>query len=325
MPVNHCAMDLFGSTIFAGFPFAGATIVKSVGQGGFNIPEDVKTVQDLLNRVTPPAGLKVDGFIGPLTIGAIRRFQTAQLGFNDGRVDPHGPTLARLNLLAGSPIPPGPVPPVPPPPPPQPKLTPIQAALAATPLAIEWTNAALGALKLLRFFLGLDSGAATTSLFDVANIHFHLDRDVPNTARNMDKLILVFERIHQVLKNPTAFYREGPQTATSLFADAPVGGLGFGAPANIITFRTQYPDCGPNCRAAMLVHEGAHLCGGLNDIIHFAHEFPLFDGEPQDAGTNNYKNMPTAEAIRNAASYAAFAIHVATGTDSRFGLDNKTL
>jgi hypothetical protein len=33
--------------------------------------------------------------------------------------------------------------------------------------------------------------------------------------------------------------------------------------------------------------------------------------------------MPTSEALRNAASYAAFAIHAAFLQDLRFGLDEK--
>src|SRR5262245_4013809 len=77
------------------------TISAAVGVGGKNAAEDVRTVQELLNAVQAASGgpvpaLEVDGLIGPKTIGAIRRFQKAQFGWFDGRVDPGGPTIVRL-------------------------------------------------------------------------------------------------------------------------------------------------------------------------------------------------------------------------------------
>lgn len=78
-------------------------IEKSVGQGGVNRKDDVLRIQKLLNRVATTDGgpmppLAEDGITGPLTIGAIRNFQKWQkLAVVDGRVDPAGPTLRRLN------------------------------------------------------------------------------------------------------------------------------------------------------------------------------------------------------------------------------------
>src|SRR5262245_56416475 len=67
----------------------------SVGRGGVNRTDDVRTIQDALNRMGPLRSgpvppLDVDGFIGPKTIGAIEKFQREQCGFAwpDGRVDP---------------------------------------------------------------------------------------------------------------------------------------------------------------------------------------------------------------------------------------------
>ncbi len=59
----------------------------------------------------PAPKLDVDGLVGPKTIGAIQKFQLHHFGFKgaDGRVDPDGATLAKLNELA-SPV--GPVEPV---------------------------------------------------------------------------------------------------------------------------------------------------------------------------------------------------------------------
>jgi hypothetical protein len=76
--------------------------------GGKNHPDDVVTVQQLLNQVPPhqgglPKPLDVDGLCGPKTIDAIQKFQLHHFGWKgaDGRVDPGGPTLAKLNEFDG--------------------------------------------------------------------------------------------------------------------------------------------------------------------------------------------------------------------------------
>jgi len=88
-------------------------ITASVGRlGGANRPGDVRTVQELLNRVPHAAGgpyplLAVDSVCGIRTVDAIQKFQVQQLGWGkaDGRVDPNGPTLEKLNQLGGTPGP----------------------------------------------------------------------------------------------------------------------------------------------------------------------------------------------------------------------------
>lgn len=72
----------------------------SVGPGGQNSPVEVKIVQHLLNdwlsRNAVPM-LKVDGRVGPKTIGAISEFQKRnRLAIVDGRVNPNGPTIKKL-------------------------------------------------------------------------------------------------------------------------------------------------------------------------------------------------------------------------------------
>jgi hypothetical protein len=82
------------------------SLSKSVGQGGENLLDDTRTVQRALNRVKPEQGgptplLGIDGIFGPKTRAAICRFQSQQVGFADARLDPGGPTLAKLNQLLG--------------------------------------------------------------------------------------------------------------------------------------------------------------------------------------------------------------------------------
>jgi hypothetical protein len=81
------------------------TLTGSVGEKGLNLPDDVRAVQRLLNGVPPANGgpmppLEVDGLIGPLTKAAISRFQGRHLGWVDGRIDPSGPTLEKLEAAS---------------------------------------------------------------------------------------------------------------------------------------------------------------------------------------------------------------------------------
>jgi hypothetical protein len=72
-----------------------ARINGSVGSGGDNRADDVRVVQDLLNRAAG-AGLDVDGDCGPKTVGAITDFQKGFSSRPDGRVDPDGLTMRKL-------------------------------------------------------------------------------------------------------------------------------------------------------------------------------------------------------------------------------------
>jgi peptidoglycan hydrolase-like protein with peptidoglycan-binding domain len=85
------------------------SIEKPVGDGqkARNLYNDVVTIQQLLNDITPANGganppLKVDGVCGPKTKGAIQKFQLQHFGWKlaDARVDPGGETLAKMNAMA---------------------------------------------------------------------------------------------------------------------------------------------------------------------------------------------------------------------------------
>jgi hypothetical protein len=211
--------------------------------------------------------------------------------------------------------------------------TPSLAALAATPLAQFWVSlgalSELSVLRALRFTADLKSNPALPfpSVFDIVNTHFHLDREPARLAINLLRLYNVFGLIQRTLNDASTFFRDGALNANSPFADAPMGGFQLpGTQYNRITFRPGFLTCGPNTRAAMIVHECAHFVGGLSVIDHFAREFPIPNGLPQGPGhTRNYQQLRTQEALRNASSYAAYAIHAATLQDSRFGGRNIKL
>ena len=83
------------------------SILRSVGLGQSNKPDEVTTIQQALNRFGPGQGgpdpkLVPDGIVGPKTNAAIVKFQTRQLGFADGRVDPNQKTINRINQLVAT-------------------------------------------------------------------------------------------------------------------------------------------------------------------------------------------------------------------------------
>jgi hypothetical protein len=85
------------------------SIQGPVGRGGRNSPAaEVLTIQYLLNCVPahrggPQPELVMDGICGPKTIRAIETFQTRNVGFADGRVDPGGRTLQALQQFDPAP------------------------------------------------------------------------------------------------------------------------------------------------------------------------------------------------------------------------------
>ena len=116
-------------------------ISASVGIGGLNRNEDVRQVQERLNRFVARLQLEplgVDGDCGPKTRAAIAAFQHDVVGIEipDGRVDPGEPTWQKLDA------PPGPAPA----PTPRPQMGPLATLLAPgprTPLAdADFTAAA---------------------------------------------------------------------------------------------------------------------------------------------------------------------------------------
>jgi hypothetical protein len=93
------------------------TISASVGLHGVNLPDDVVTIQRLLNKVPTSEGgpakpLDDDGIAGNKTNTAIQLFQLHHFGWSgaDGRVDPGQQTLAKLNTFDPEPTAPPPVP-----------------------------------------------------------------------------------------------------------------------------------------------------------------------------------------------------------------------
>jgi hypothetical protein len=305
-------------------PCGDLLIADAVGPGCANRRDDVLVVQSLLNvayaRIrVPPRTIPVDGIVDADTHAALLHFQRSQLGGGDGRVEPDGRTLIRLNAVAAGPprsagtaraacVP-----------------SPLEVALDAAGLARSWAADARRHLLPL-----LDAPARrrwrTAARLATVNTHFHLDRDAAGAGEALASLESIFARIEQVLDAANDVLREGAPLTGSPVVEVPLGAFrSADAAVRAITIRPGFGSCGPNTRAALILHACAHFVGDADEIGHFALEFPAPDGAPHERGGRNYRELRPAEALRNAASYAAFAIHAATGSDQRFGARDTRL
>jgi hypothetical protein len=322
--MRYCVVDdrCIGRTT-EGRPSDDLLIADAVGPGCANRRDDVLVVQSLLNvayaRIRVPSRtIPVDGVIGLETHAALLHFQRDQVGGGDGRVEPAGRTLVRLNAVAAGP--------------PRSSGTaraaslpsPLALALDAAALARRWAGEARKHVAAL-----LESSGHTRRRSDrlaTLNTHFHLDRDASGTRGSITRVVEVFTRIEQVLDAAADIFREGAPLVGSPVVEAPLGALHSPDAGNrAITFRPGLTSYGPNTRAALVLHACAHFVGDTDEIEHFALEFPPPDGAPHERGSRNYRELAPAEALRNAASYAAFAIHAATGSDQRFGARDTRL
>lgn len=91
---------------------------------------------------------------------------------------------------------------------------------------------------------------------------------------------------------------------------------------------------GPNCQAAIVVHEATHVVDGASGadpahIPEWATNDPPISGKVAPGagatfGKTGYDLQTPENAIHNAAAHASFAAHVARGKDERFGDGRQT-
>ncbi len=322
--MRYCVVDdrCIGHTL-EGRPSGDLLIADAVGPGCPNRRDDVLVVQSLLNvayaRIRVPSRtIPVDGVVGGDTHAALLHFQRTHVGAGDGRVEPAGRTLAHLNAVAAGP----------------PRVSgtaraaslpsPLELALDAAALARRWAAEARAYLVPL-----LDHPRGRPHPVDrlaTVNTHFHLDRDVSATHGALARVVDVFTRLEEVLSVAGDVFREGGPLAGSFVVEAPLGAFHAGEGGRrAITFRPGLTTYGPNTRAVLILHACVHFVGDADEMEHFAFEFPAPDGAPHERGSRNYRELLPAEALRNAATYAAFAIHAATGSDQRFGARDTRL
>lgn len=324
-------------------------ITRSVGAGGANLPADVTEIQRLLNLVPVAQGGPAPPFFtfgtcDAATLAAILRFQKTQVpAFADGRIDPGGPTLAKLNALAAAP---GPTPASP-----TGSLTDVTRARG---IARTWLTAVEPSITGFIFSVGkgLTPKQAPSLAFieDAFHKHFKLilDASKKNAAHPNVKVFnpvtdttflpfirTTFRGIFGVVINPGKF---DLITAATAVADGAPGIAAYvkATGGNIQVSPTfNSPTRGPNCQAAIVVHESTHVVDGASGnpaahIPEWATNDPPISGtvSPGPGATfspTGYDLQTPENAIHNAAAYASFAAHVARGKDERFGDGRQTV
>lgn len=324
-------------------PVSGGIFISApVGERGRNLPDDVFTIQEALNRVPPDQGgpkvpLKVDGICGPKTKGAIQTFQLRHFGWKlaDSRVDPGKPTIAKLNEFYGPPRvgPPNPVVTV--------DVTDPQVEEGFKKIMTVHLEQALRWIRAAKFELvralpvvetdGTGSGPIAQfdrkRLMERINLHFNVDKFSERRA-TLEKILSVYDNMEWVFKRTGDMWGvkafeiyKGTKADQTTVAFTWYGGFfhsgekisnEFGrVRQDTIFFMPKYiPSFAARQRAASgaIIHELAHFCGGpqnVGDIADHGYGGVLF---------SKLMDLPPARKIRNAECYANFAVHVGTGS-----------
>lgn len=304
-------------------PVSHVTIDGTVGAGGRNQQDDVRSIQQALNQI--PAGdggaadnLTIDGLCGPRTTGAIRHFQSVQFpGWTpDSRIDPQQKTIAKINELLANPrqslrlsLNPDTMPPE------------IQRAHQCVPGVLSRIRAARRRVIAARSALssGIAGGLAAKDV-ETVRWHFKFHR-APDPISHLSRVIAVYDRMESVL-----FMETRPSSPFQLFqttggnpreknaaAWAALGGYSYGLGEkhrdgeyyHAIYIAPQFAE---KVYAEMiLLHELAHFCGGRfgsSDAIgHRAHPKPHPRGQALEDGSRNYASMSAHDALCNAQSF----------------------
>lgn len=160
----------------------------AVGRGAALSGQDVVTVQQALNSVGPELGgpvekLVPDGRVGPLTLGAIEKFQLHHFGFKDGRIDLFGKTHAKLSSSRPA------------------KVAFVKEAKGNLTDALRTVRAAGAKLLLAQSELLTGGGLSGGRNLDLVDRHFDV-RKSPNPTEAIDKLKRVYDRMLAVFARP---------------------------------------------------------------------------------------------------------------------------
>lgn len=274
-----------------------------VGPKARNKPDDVKVIQDALNRVTlegEPGGpmpfLAVDGICGPKTNAAISRFQQVQLKIFDGVIEPKRKTIVRLNEI----------------------VRPLNEAdlTAKLELARPIVGAALqAAIRNIEISINGNGAPADVALAgDRLNRHFGLNTLPPERASlaRVD-LFRSYLRFQTVIMNPESFGErligqfdlDGSDPFIALSSD-----FGFFHPLEEDKgVRLDHIHMGlgfmsarvtPEFAAFVILHELTHFVGRADGVLIDDHGRGWFDEQFM-------KPLTAEQRLANADSYADFA------------------
>ncbi|HEV3004345.1 MAG TPA: peptidoglycan-binding protein [Pirellulales bacterium] len=293
-------------------------IDRPVGQGPLakNRPDDVRTIQDALNRVTlkgaaggPTPFLAVDGICGPKTNAAIGQFQRLQLHFVDGVIEPNKKTIVKLNEI----------------------VAPISdddlrnRVRLALPLVAQAIVAALGNLRAIISSGPNPTGLAVTAA-DRLNRHFKLNTLSPSdqSAARVD-LFRSFTRYSAVMVNTDAIQIDAvdefdlDKTNPKIALTTPKGFFDEGQTDNVTKKRLDRihlglgffaPNVSPEFGAFIILHELSHFVGHSDGRFIEDNGRGWFDDVFM-------KSLSADQRLTNADSYAGFAHECRVGSPAK--------
>ena len=290
---------------------AAIAISGSVGSGGANRPDDVRRIQEALNRVPPGKGgpvpaLVVDGLCGPKTTAAIWKFQKAQGVPADGRVDPGHLTLAKLNTVLGATRPASSAR--------RERVVGFIGQALETIRAARWNiRAALPCLSETRRPGGTPGTAPPDQRVALLDKHFRISEQASPKA-TADRILSIYDRMD------ICFQRPGGLWGPAIFDDSPFppvqgsrnvagsyaggfdcGGQWDGSLRKDTIYLFARLDSMPNDQVVMtIVHELAHYVGPTVIGIIVDHAYGWVDGV-------RMKTLPAAFRPFNAECYNNFA------------------
>jgi hypothetical protein len=301
-------------------PVGPISITASVGQGGFNKPDDVFKIQYALDTVAPIDGgadprLKLDSMCGPLTIKAIRDFQQKQFGWSgtDGRIDPGKQTLKRLNELKNDNV--FPTLPL--------SFTTDDWLFVAMMQHIPHTKSCMEAAR-TNVQLAMNSVDSSSGLIgpsrdermSLLNRHFRIDSLPSPRIASLQKIYDIYGNMQQVLNKPDNFFTldtddSGEKISTVAFA--PLGGFfdKNDLSGRIVFRRGVFFATGiPDFAAFVFIHELRHFVDREQQNGHFG------KGWVTDPAMQALK---TRDLLNNCDTYAGFALEAKNGIMDRPG------
>lgn len=289
------------------------TIDKSVGQGGLNHKGDVLTIQRLLNLIEvsdggPMVPLAEDGLVGPKTIGAIRGFQQFHHTGSDGRVDPNGPTLKKMNEVPKNRLA-------------QQNASRLARTAQAMPDLVAMARKAQRTAEAAMDFLRLGIGSSKRA-HELADLHFAFGRQAQGaTIAELAFIRTTFVRAAGVLVSRASPLTGGNPFGVSIYTVNPLG-------RDWMAYSPM--QLGDDNRDIPEVHSGhVYLCNRLDsgvvpdlfahilfhELIHFVDD----ESKERRIVDHGYREkamkLPHSLRMHNSDNYALFASHIHFGRD----------
>ena len=190
--------------------------------------------------------------------------------------------------------------------------------------ALVWIGAAQGALA------GAAAGAATQLTLDALGTHFHIDTTAPLDPAVIAQIQANYTAVTDMLGNSATVFRfRTDDEATNIDGVVPPVPRAYSFFAGTTNFTQTFPLRHRMARAAIVLHETVHVVDSASVAAIDIPEWYVTDAEAAALGLPvqpdnpalaiRYDLMSTAQAVHNPSAYAAFAQHVAIGSDTRFG------